>query len=168
MPCATSRNAAPSPDEPRLLTPAWAVERGAEIGAEIAGEIAATGVEVVGDLRLLGDPSVAVGVGNNPTTVEVPADAVARFTAGLLRVVAEIPGTAPPEGRNVGELEAMVRRATRDPARVEASIRAASQELASTMLVDELSASQLARVVAGRLRRRLRRVRDGRKRPRSS
>ncbi|HEY5985519.1 MAG TPA: hypothetical protein VIV12_03925, partial [Streptosporangiaceae bacterium] len=47
----------PGPDEPRVSTPAWAQKRAAEIGAEMAGNISALGVRVVGDISSLGGPS---------------------------------------------------------------------------------------------------------------
>lgn len=43
----------PSPDEARIATPGWALERAASIGAEAAEAIAGLGVRVVGDLSLL-------------------------------------------------------------------------------------------------------------------
>jgi hypothetical protein len=43
----------PEPDEPRITTPRWAQERAAEIGKEMAAEISATGVRVLGDLEVL-------------------------------------------------------------------------------------------------------------------
>ena len=156
----------PGADEPRLLTPQWAVDRGAEIGAEMVEAIRATGVEVVGDLGLLADPSVAVGVGDNPSDVRVPVEVVARFTAGLVKLVAETPGSAPSESRTVGELEALVRRekrgrqAERNLARNEARIERARERLSRMHGVDELTTGQILRVVAGRVgRRALRTVR---------
>jgi hypothetical protein len=43
----------PLPDEPKITTPAWALRRAAEIGAEMAGNISALGVRIVGDLSSL-------------------------------------------------------------------------------------------------------------------
>lgn len=45
----------PAPHEPRITTPAWAVERAAEMGAEAARAITDLGVRVVGDLKILGE-----------------------------------------------------------------------------------------------------------------
>lgn len=151
----------PRPDEPRLLTPHWAIHRGAAIGAEMAEAIRATGVEVVGDLRVLGDPSVAVGVGDNPSDVRVPTEVVARFTAGLVKLVAETPGSPPAESRTVGEIEALVRRekrarrAERNLGQNEAGIDRARERLSRMRSVDELTGAQILRVVAGRVRRRV-------------
>jgi hypothetical protein len=44
----------PKPGEPRIVTPAWALKRASEIGAEMAGNIAALGVRIVGDISSLG------------------------------------------------------------------------------------------------------------------
>ena len=43
----------PLPGEPQITTPAWALERVAEISAEMTRNIAALGVRVVGDLSAL-------------------------------------------------------------------------------------------------------------------
>jgi hypothetical protein len=57
----------PTPDEPRLTTPEWALKRAAEFGADAAQAIDALGVRVVGDLKTLGTyPSRAVRDDNNP------------------------------------------------------------------------------------------------------
>jgi hypothetical protein len=47
----------PAPDEPRIATPPWALKRAAEIGAEMASNISALGVRVVGDISVLGAPA---------------------------------------------------------------------------------------------------------------
>jgi hypothetical protein len=44
----------PSPGEPRIATPAWALARAAEISAEMAASIEALGVNIVGDISALG------------------------------------------------------------------------------------------------------------------
>jgi hypothetical protein len=43
----------PGPDEPRIETPAWAVEKATEVAREIVAGIAASGVRVIGDLESL-------------------------------------------------------------------------------------------------------------------
>jgi hypothetical protein len=43
----------PASEEPRIVTPRWAQERAAAIGKQMAGEIASSGVRVVGDLEAL-------------------------------------------------------------------------------------------------------------------
>ena len=88
----------PGPDEPRVLTPAWAVERGSEIGAEMVRH---QGHRGPGDRlpRPAGRPGAAPAVGDNPGEVEIPFEIAARFAAGLVNHLADIPGRqAPPSG----------------------------------------------------------------------
>ncbi|QIX28187.1 hypothetical protein ncot_17515 [Nocardioides sp. JQ2195] len=157
----------PAPDEARLLTPAWAVERVSELGRASAAAIAETGVRVVGDLSLLGDPSVASNVGENQPSDDVPVEVVAQFLAGLFKVAsrlrsAELPDDFSPSGTETRLREAL-RRGDGD---VAAAIARTRQELARTGPVDDLSRAQATRILAGRLRRRLgrwaRRDRDAR------
>lgn len=49
----TMRSHPPRPEDHRFPTPAWALRRCAEIGAEMAGRIAGSGVRVIGDLSTL-------------------------------------------------------------------------------------------------------------------
>ncbi len=44
----------PLPGEPKITTPPWALSRAAEIGAEMADNISALGVRIVGDVQALG------------------------------------------------------------------------------------------------------------------
>jgi hypothetical protein len=44
----------PARDEQKIATPAWALKRAAEIGAEMAENISALGVRVIGDISTLG------------------------------------------------------------------------------------------------------------------
>lgn len=148
----------PLPEEPKVLTPQWAVDRVCELGAAMAEGIAATGVRVVGDLSLLGDPSVARGVGANPDVVPVPVEVAARHVAGLVTRLDEL---RPDRGPAMGEIGAAVRadkRARSTPAQSAAWQREADDlraQLGATLRADELSRPQLARVLAGRVRRRL-------------
>lgn len=48
------RTAPPSPPEQKVVTPRWAAERAAEIGAEAAAKLATSDVRVIGDLDHLG------------------------------------------------------------------------------------------------------------------
>jgi hypothetical protein len=116
----------PGRDEPRLLTPEWAVQRAVEIGADMVESIRATGVKVVGDLDQLRDPSLARDVGDNPTSVPTPHDVVAWFVAGLFAEAGKVPPRAPRSTRNVGEIEAAVRLA-----QIEQRIAARTAELRS-------------------------------------
>ena len=151
----------PPADEPRLLTPQWAVDRSAEIAEGFVSAIAGSRVRVVGDLSSLADPTVAVGVGDNDPTAPVPAEVEARFLAGLVKYVAELPPFDPERSRIVGDLERVIRqdmkerRLVREAGRLDREIELLTAELASTPYVDELSRGKLLRAVAGRLRRRI-------------
>jgi hypothetical protein len=74
----------PSPGEPRIATPAWALARAADISAEMAATIEALGVNIVGDLSALGkrpaeQPESAAG---QVLPVEAAAQAVLGALAG--------------------------------------------------------------------------------------
>ncbi len=75
----------PAPDEPRIATPAWALARAAEISAEMAKNVEALGVNIVGDISSLGKlpgdgPDPAADDGSAPLLV--PVEAAARATLG--------------------------------------------------------------------------------------
>jgi hypothetical protein len=80
----------PSPDEPRIATPSWALARAAEISAEMAKNIEALGVNIVGDISTLGEfpgdgPDPGPEASSEPpvVSVEVAARAaVGAFLAG--------------------------------------------------------------------------------------
>jgi len=80
----------PLPGEPQIATPAWALERVAEISAEMTRNIAALGVRVVGDLPALSrSPDLSVS-GRSPD-LSVPG----RFPARPAEAGADA-GTADP------------------------------------------------------------------------
>jgi hypothetical protein len=56
----------PLPGEPQIATPAWALDRVAEISAEMTGNIAALGVRVVGDLSALSSSPDVSALGRSP------------------------------------------------------------------------------------------------------
>jgi hypothetical protein len=72
----------PSPGEPRIVTPAWALARAAEISAEMAVGIEALGVTIAGDISSLGkrpaEPPESVA---DPV---LPVEAAARAVLGAL------------------------------------------------------------------------------------
>ena len=75
----------PAEDEQRIATPPWARFRAAEIGAEMARNIAALGVRVVGDLAELGRPpdSLAQAEADDwPARPLVPAEAAVQALVG--------------------------------------------------------------------------------------
>jgi hypothetical protein len=71
----------PRPEEPRIATPVWALKRATEIGAEMAENIAALGVRVVGDLSSLGDLPEAEA---ESAPAMLPADAAVQAIVGAL------------------------------------------------------------------------------------
>ncbi len=73
------REREPTDDEPRIVTPRWALERAGQIGQEMAASIGASGARVVGDLSLLGSvPASAPIRGGRPveTWPEIAGEAV--------------------------------------------------------------------------------------------
>jgi hypothetical protein len=75
----------PAEDEQRIVTPPWARHRAAEIGAEMARNIAALGVRVVGDLAELSRPpdSLAQAEADDwPARPLIPAEAAVRALVG--------------------------------------------------------------------------------------
>lgn len=92
----------PSPEDVKILTPEWAVEAAAEIGAEMAGRIGDLGV------RIVGDPGLLSAVPKAPVLDAVPAprmapEVAARALYGALAAAAESPGrhTSPVKARTV-------------------------------------------------------------------
>jgi hypothetical protein len=72
----------PELGEPRIATPAWALKRATEIGAEMAENIAALGVPVIGDLSSLGDlPETDA----EPAPAMLPAEAAVQAIVGAFR-----------------------------------------------------------------------------------
>ena len=124
----------PEPGEPRTVTPQWALDRAAQRGADAAAAITALGVRVVGNIADLGAVEPPA---SRPTGADdvpvVPSRAVAEAFMACLVVAAR------GEPELVGDVPNRAR------------------------LVRELSAGELARVIAGRARRRVRRsIRDRR------
>jgi hypothetical protein len=72
----------PRPGEARIATPVWALKRATEIGAEMAENIAALGVQVIGDLSALSDLPEADA---EPAPPMLPADAAVQAIVGALR-----------------------------------------------------------------------------------
>ena len=66
----------PEPDEPRIETPGWALERAAAIAREMVDAIAASGVRVVGDLEGLTQMPVAGPEAARPPEADRPPEVV--------------------------------------------------------------------------------------------
>lgn len=70
-------------DAERLLLPQWAAERAAELGAQYAEAIEATGVRVVGDLSTLSAKAKS-RADDEPAPTEIPIDLAVEALAGTL------------------------------------------------------------------------------------
>ena len=71
----------PLPDEPRIVTPRWALEAAAGIGAKAAERIAATGARVIGDLRLLGEAPAETAPPDGRSAADQAVEAAVRSGA---------------------------------------------------------------------------------------
>lgn len=82
----------PGPEEPRIETPAWALEKAGEVAREIRDGLRASGVRVVGDLEsITATPTAAAGAAKSTseaaaaaTPDDVWAEAGARASLGIL------------------------------------------------------------------------------------
>ena len=95
---------------------------------------------------MLADPALAPAVGDNPEHVEIPAEVAARFAAGLVNHLADIPGRAAPPSRSVGDIESIIR--TRHE-RLKAE--GPSYDASPATAVDDASRADLARELGRRL-----------------
>jgi hypothetical protein len=80
-----STNRIPHPNEPRLTTPQWALDRAAEIGSAAADKLSSLGVRIVGDISTLGAPMLA-GEPNEATSVymDLAVDAAREAVIGTI------------------------------------------------------------------------------------
>ena len=70
-------------DEARPQLPPWAVKRAAELGGGYAEAIAATGVQVIGDLQKLAE-EVPARDHDDPPPTEIPVDLAVEAMAGMI------------------------------------------------------------------------------------
>ncbi|MDX6311493.1 MAG: hypothetical protein QOF44_957 [Streptomyces sp.] len=111
----------PTPDEPRVTTPLWAMEEAAGIGTEIADRITRLGVRVIGDLALLHkSPSTRSGgeVAQSAPVIDPEAGAQALFgaiaaQAKLVPVRATATGAPVQHLRSADLVKVLARRARR-------------------------------------------------------
>jgi hypothetical protein len=120
----------PGPGEPGISTPQWALDRANEIAADAAKRIEATGVHVLGDMSTLS------AVRPKPTAQEVPLDQVQLTIETARRAV-------------TGAIATGIKYATPDPPAAPPRGRD----------VDRLGSRDLARIISGRVRKRLSRRR---------
>ncbi len=77
----------PLPGEPKIVTPEWALERAAEIGAEMSRNISALGVQVVGDISALSRPPSGLPeacLDPGPAAPLMPAEAASQAILGAI------------------------------------------------------------------------------------
>jgi hypothetical protein len=132
----------PSPDEPRIATPAWALARAAEISAEMAGRIDALGVNIVGDISSLG---------------KLPADGQDLAAGGPDPVA----GGGPDPAADGGSAPLMVPVEAAARATIGAFIAGGAGSQTAEEIVRDLDTRSLAKVLADRCRRRVRRALPG-------
>jgi hypothetical protein len=80
-----ARDRVPPPDEPRISTPQWALDRATEIGQGFVKQIADSGVTVIGDLSSLGRYTSAPGPDHPDPLAMVPMDVAVASVRGALR-----------------------------------------------------------------------------------
>jgi hypothetical protein len=98
----------PLPEEPKIVTPQWALERAAEIGAEMADNISALGVGVIGDISVLGRAPAGpqeAAADTEPAVAAVPAEAAAHALIGAFTAAGVVGPAAVPD-RLVREVDA--------------------------------------------------------------
>lgn len=93
----------PGPDEPRVVTPQWALDRASEIGSEIAARIPTLGVRVVGDLDDLSATPDAVGEPPAPGDTLIPAEVAALAVLGAVQASGQV-DTSRLERRAISEV----------------------------------------------------------------
>lgn len=81
----------PGPDEPRLVTPDWALDAAAERGAAAAQRIAALGINVVGDLDALAARIPSQAPVDPAAMMELPMDVAVRAIEVLVLKARELP-----------------------------------------------------------------------------
>ncbi len=131
----------PLPGEPQIATPAWALDRVAEISAEMTRNIAALGVRVVGDLSALSRSPDRSASGRSPAR---PAEEEAE--AGTADPVIPVEATAQ------AVLGAILAGGIADQA------PAVDRRAVADRLVREVDARRLAGVLVRRGRQRMRRA----------
>jgi len=88
----------PGPDEPRIETPQWALDRAGEIAREMVDAIAASGVHVIGDLESLAVVPRSGLAGDHQPEVCVPPEIAASMAMGVLVVSGLARGSGSPDG----------------------------------------------------------------------
>ena len=84
----------PGPDEPRIETPQWALDRSGQIAREMVPRIAASGVRIIGDLEALTAVPVSGLSGDRQPDVCIPPDIAAAMATGIAVVSGAARGNA--------------------------------------------------------------------------
>ena len=138
----------PSADEPKIATPAWALARAAEISGEMAGRIDALGVNIVGDISSLG---------------KLPADGSDPALGGPDPALGgpDLAADGPDPAADDAAATAMVPVEAAVRATIGAFIAGGAGGQTAEEIVRDLDTMSLAKVLADRCRRRVRRVLPG-------
>jgi hypothetical protein len=110
----------PHPDEPRIETPQWALDRATTIGREMVANIGASGVRVVGDLDGLAAPQRSRPSGDRQPDPCIPPEVAAALAMGIVAVSGALRGRPLPER-------------VADPHGMTALDRAATNQVAATV-----------------------------------
>ena len=127
----------PGPDEPRLATPAWAVQAAQEVGRTTAQRVTGLGIEVIGDLERLG---AAIPAGEPPA--EEPALPVSVVAEAVLGGLLGIMGSRPTKQQAADQAAEAAR---------------AGEQRGARRALAGLSTAQLTRMLSGRARSAARR-----------
>lgn len=141
----------PDPEEPRVVTPQWALDAAAELGAQTIAAVQRLGINVVGDLGSLAQS----GQGADPTPgsqLLVPVKAGAEAVLGTLSAAMAGQSVAPPTDESVNvQLLPAVRRMTREQI-LELAHNKLNRGQVFTLAEQRLSRAQIARIASTRLR----------------
>jgi hypothetical protein len=149
----------PLPGEPEIVTPAWALERVAEISAEMTRNIAGLGVRVVGDLAALGRSRDLVASGRS-------SDFAAPGHSPDLAAPGHSPARSAEAGAEAGTADAVIPVAAAGQAVLGAILAGGMADQAAAVdarpvadrPVREVDARRLAGVLVRRGRQRMRRA----------
>jgi hypothetical protein len=92
----------PGPDEPRIETPRWALDRAGEVAREMVDRIAASGVRVVGDLEAMAQVPSGASPADQPAATVIPPDVAARAAVGIVLSAGITAGARAATGANDG------------------------------------------------------------------
>jgi hypothetical protein len=90
----------PAPDEPRIETPQWALDRAGEVAREMVDRIAASGVRVVGDLESMAQVPRGSGYSDRPGQTVIPPIVAARTAVGIMLSAGIAAGSRATTGSN--------------------------------------------------------------------